>query len=286
MKKVIVLGSTGHLGKEIVHQLVRQGFDVTAAVRNEVKARSVLPECVSFITADVCTPASLRNILNGQEIVISALGKSVSPNDKSKATFHQVDFEGNMNILNEAKRSGVKKFVYISAFHSERYPHLNYFKAHHDFSEQLKLSGIDFSIIKPPAIFSAFIDMLGMAKKGQLVTIGSGDKLTNPIHESDLAVITIESIHRSNCTIEAGGKTIHSRKELNEIVQRNADPNRTVRSVPPGFFRLLLPLMKIMDKNSYDKFVFFLEVTQHDTIAPCYGTATFEEYIRTKAQEL
>ncbi|MFZ4621747.1 MAG: SDR family oxidoreductase [Bacteroidota bacterium] len=286
MKKVIVFGSTGNLGKEIVRQLVRQGFAVTAVVRNEATARRYFHDTVTYITADVCAPASLHSILHGQEIVISALGKSVSPLDKSRPTFNEVDFTGNMNILNEAKRSAVKKFIYISAFHAERYPHLNYFNVHHDVSEQVKSSGIDFSIIKPPALFSAFIDMMGMAKKGQLVTIGSGDHLTNPINEGDLAVITVDSIQRSNCTIEAGGKTIYSRKELNEIVQRNVDPNKAVRSVPSGFFRLLLPMMKLFSRNSYDKFAFFLEVTQHDTIAPCYGTAIFEEYVRAKAQEL
>ena len=37
MKKVILFGSTGNLGKEIAKELVKQGYDLTIVVRNEVK---------------------------------------------------------------------------------------------------------------------------------------------------------------------------------------------------------------------------------------------------------
>ena len=280
MEKVILFGATGNLGNEIAKELVKQGYDLTVVVRNKVKAKSLSDLTSKIVMADVCNKTTLHNLLNNQEIVISALGKSVSPNDKSKPTFSDVDYFGNMNILKEAIKSGIKKFVYISAFHSEKYLHLEYFKVHHDFSEQLKKSGIDYSIIKPPAIFSAFIDVIEMAKKGQLVNIGKGDKKTNPIFEGDLAKITVNSIRQSNSTIEGGGKTIYTRRQLNEIVQSQVDSKKKIRVFPIGLFKLTLPLIKLLSKNTYDKFAFFIEVMQHDTIAPQVGTMTFEDYVK------
>jgi uncharacterized protein YbjT (DUF2867 family) len=283
MKKVILFGSTGNLGKEIARELVKQGYDLTIVVRNEAKAQSLSDITSKYIVADVCNKSTLENIFDNHKIVISALGKSVSPNDKSKPTFKDVDYNANVNILNEAKKAGVKKFVYISAFHSEKYLHLEYFKVHHDFSELLKKSGIDYSIIKPPAIFSAFIDMIAMAKKGQLVNIGKGDKKTNPIYEGDLAKITVEAISNQNSVIEAGGKTIYTRKQLNEIVQNEINNQKNIRTVPMGLFKMTLPIIKLFNKNTYDKFAFFIEVLQHDTIAPQVGTMTFEYYVKQKA---
>ena len=282
MNKVILFGATGNLGKEIARELIRQGFDLTVVVRNESKAGSISDITRKYIIANVCDPGTLAHILDKQEIVISALGKSVSPNDKSKPTFEEVDYQGNMNILNEAKRSGVRKFIYVSAFHSENYLHLSYFKVHHEFSELLKRSGIDYSIIKPPAIFSAFIDMIEMAGKGQLVTIGKGDKKTNPIYEGDLAKVVVDSISSSNSTVEAGGQIIYTRKQINEIVQNAVDSRRKVRTIPIGLFKLMLPLIKIFNKNTYDKFAFFIEVMQHDTIAPRVGEMNFEDYIKRR----
>jgi len=282
MKKVILFGATGNLGKEIAKEIIKQGYDLTVVVRNEAKARSLNHITTNYRIADICNKETLKDICKGHEIVVSALGKSVSPNDKSKQSFREVDLNANSNILEEAKKSGIKKFVYVSAFHSEKYLHLEYFKVHHEFTERLKNSGIDYSIIKPPAIFCAFIDMMEMAKKGQLVNIGSGDKKTNPIYEGDLAKICINAINEKNKTIEAGGKIIYTRKQLNEIVQNEIDKSKRIKTVPLGIIKLTLPLMKIFNRNTFDKFAFFTEVMQHDTIAPQIGEKTFEDYVKMK----
>jgi uncharacterized protein YbjT (DUF2867 family) len=128
-----------------------------------------------MIVTDVSEPGQLTGICNNQDIVISALGKSISLNDKSSPGFIDVDFKANKNILEEALKSSISKFIYVSAFHAEQYQHLTYFKVHHDFAELLKQSGIHYSTVKPSAIFSAFIDLLDTARNGQLVTMGKGE---------------------------------------------------------------------------------------------------------------
>jgi uncharacterized protein YbjT (DUF2867 family) len=282
LKKVILFGATGNLGKHIVQELISKGYELTVVVRDPSKAKELFDDNTKLVNAEVCSKSTLADICQNQEIVVSALGKSISPHDKSKPGFEEVDFAGNMNILEEAIKSGVKKFVYVSAFHAEKYLHLTYFNVHHRFPEELKKSGIDYSIIKPPAIFSAFIDMMDMAKKGQLVTIGKGDKKTNPIFEGDLAKICVGSIAENNKTIEAGGRSVYTGKELNLIVQQEVDKNKQVRQIPLGFFKAALPVLKIFNKNLYDKFAFFVGVIQHDTIAPQLGGLSFEDYIKSK----
>jgi uncharacterized protein YbjT (DUF2867 family) len=281
LKKVILFGATGKLGKQIAKELISKGYELTVVVRNSPKAKEIFAVNTKQVIADVCNKATLKDVCQNQEIVVSALGKSVSPYDKSRPGFEDVDFAGNMNILHEAIQSGVHKFVYVSAFHAEKYLHLTYFNVHHRFSEELKKSGIDYSIIKPPAIFSAFIDMMDMARKGQLLTIGKGDKKTNPIFEGDLAKICVRSIAEKNKTVEAGGRYIYTRKELNLIIQQETDKSKQVRQIPLGLFKAGLPLLKVFNKNLYDKFAFFTAVIQHDTIAPQVGELSFEEYIKS-----
>jgi uncharacterized protein YbjT (DUF2867 family) len=124
--------------------------------------------------------------------------------------------------------------------------------------------------------------MIEMAKKGQLINIGKGDKKTNPIYEGDLAKVTVEAINKQNSIFEAGGKTIYTRKQLNEIVQNEVDSQKKIRTVPLGLFKVTLPIIKLFSKNTFDKFAFFIEVMQHDTIAPQVGTMTFEDYVKQK----
>jgi hypothetical protein len=55
-----------------------------------------------------------------------------------------------------------------------------------------------------------------------------------------------------------------------------------MKNVPLVVFKFLLPILKIFNKNTYDKFAFFIEVLQNDTIAPQLGKMTFEEYIKMR----
>ncbi len=160
--------------------------------------------------------------------------------------------------------------------------HVAYFNVHHQFEERWKASEIDYSIIKPPAVFSGFLDMMDMAKRGQLFTIGKGDKRTNPVYEVDLANECINSIKERNATMEIGGKTIYTRRQLNGIIQSEVCPAKKTRNVPLWLFTSFLPILKVFRRNMYDKFAFFLAVLQEDTIAPQIGEMKFEDYIRLK----
>ena len=283
MQSVLLFGSTGNVGKEIAREALRKGYELTAVVRNSQRAKSISDITTKIIIADVTRPQELTGMCRGFDVVVSALGKSVSPNDKSKASFNDIDFEANLSILREAMASGVRKFVYVSAFHSERYTNLEYFRVHHAFSEKLKQSGLDYSIIKPPSVFSAYIDVVDMARKGRLANLGKGDKRTNPIYEGDLAGVCINSINSPMSEIEAGGKEILTRKQINEIIQHHVDPSKKIPTIPTWLVRAMLPLLRITSRNLFDKFDFFVEVMQHDVIAPQVGQLTLKEYIAKKS---
>lgn len=282
MRKVLLFGATGNLGKEIAKALTHTGYEVTAVVRSEQKAKVLKDITNSCQAVDSYKLEELDKVITNHHIIISALGKSVSLNDRSKPSFRDIDYVINNNILQIALRKNLKKFVYVSVFHSERHRNLEYFKAHFDFEQQLLNSGIDYSIIKPVAFFSAYKDLFDMARKGQLVNIGKGDKKTNPIYEGDLAKIVIDSIGSKNVMIEVGGKTIYTRAELNNIIQGAINKRKKVRNVPLSLLKLTLPLIKLWDKNTYDKYAFFTEVINYDIIAPQLGEMTFEEYVKER----
>jgi uncharacterized protein YbjT (DUF2867 family) len=257
MHNIILFGGTGNLGKKIAEELQRKGYNTTAVARNQSKADEIKHLVSKYIIADVTNSERLKGICNGFDAVISSLGKSVSLNDKSKPSFTDIDLNANTNILTESIKAGIKKFVYVSALHADQLQHLEYFRVHHQFEEKLKASGIDYSIIRPPAIFSAFVDLIPMAQKGRLVNMGKGDKRTNPIYEGDLAAICVTALRQSNIIIEPGGKEVLTRKQINHIIQQAVDPTKKIRTIPIGMIKALLPLVKLTSKNTYDKMAFY-----------------------------
>lgn len=281
MQKILLFGGTGNAGRQIAHVLHNKGYTTTAVIRNKSQSASLEKITSSVKVADIADKKNIINICDGYDVVISALGKSVSPFDRSKGSFRKIDFEINLAILMDAKRAGVKKFIYLSAFHAEKYPGLEYFKVHQDFSDALIASSLNYSIIKPPALYSAFKDIFPLAKKGLLVTLGDGQKKTNPIYEGDLATIVVDAINESNSVIEAGGPETLTRHEINLIIQNEISPGSRIRKMPLWIIRSFLPILKLLDRNTYDKMAFFIAVMEEDTIAPPKGKMPFSEYVRT-----
>jgi uncharacterized protein YbjT (DUF2867 family) len=282
--KVILFGGTGNLGGYIAREVIRNGYSLTVVVRKTSRLTGLSSTDQKVVTCSFVDTPAMTDIMKGQDVVISALGKSISPSDRSKASFEEVDLRINRLILKHALQSNVHKFVYISAFHAEKYPALEYCRVHEQFAAELTSSGLDYSIIKPPSLFSAYLEMIPMAKKGLLFNFGKGDKKTNPIFDGDLAQIIVQSLQQPMAIIEAGGRDIYSRAQLSEIIQQGVAPHRKVRTLPLGVVKLLLPIIRLLDKNAYDKMAFFTAVMEADTLAPPLGETNFAGYIRDRVR--
>lgn len=284
MKRILLAGATGHLGRHFLSLLKLHGYQVTALVRTCEKATSLSIAPDEIFYADATRPKELRGCCLGIDVVVSALGKSISLSDRSKASFHDIDYQANYNLLQKAKAAGVKQFVYISAFSAEEHPQLAYFRAHADFSRELIQSGLIYSILQPTALFSAFDELAAMARRGRLGVIGDGSKRTNPIHEADVAKVVVQSIGKSSAVIPLGGKQVYTRLEIARIVGAAAGYYGSVFHVPKVAVALLLPMMKHIDTSLYHKAAFLAKVSTQDCVAPQVGEQTLEGYFKL-AQE-
>lgn len=72
MKKVIVFGANGFVGKHVVKELVEHGYDVTGFVRSESAAEDVRPLGAKVIVGDLSDRASIPAMVEGQDAVVFA----------------------------------------------------------------------------------------------------------------------------------------------------------------------------------------------------------------------
>jgi putative NADH-flavin reductase len=73
MKKILVLGATGHLGKILVNMLLNKNYIVVALVRN-TKKLDIKHKNLRIIQGDVTDSNDLLNALSNINVVISVLG--------------------------------------------------------------------------------------------------------------------------------------------------------------------------------------------------------------------
>jgi nucleoside-diphosphate-sugar epimerase len=110
--KVLVTGATGFIGKRLVATLVKEGHDVTAFVR-PTSNKAGLPEGIRFSEGDMLDGTSLRNAVEGQDVVIHlAAYFDFYPSDVD--LLYRVNIEGPTNLIKACVGTTVSRFIYCS----------------------------------------------------------------------------------------------------------------------------------------------------------------------------
>ena len=156
MRKIIVFGATGMLGKPVVRELVDAGFEVTAMVRSPEKARQELPVEVKLVAGDLRNRADVELALDAAEMVYLNL----SVKAETKENDFQPEREGLKTILEAAKNAGVKRIAYCSSL-VHRYQDTNnfhwwVFELKKQAVEMIKTSGIPYTIFYPSGFMENF----------------------------------------------------------------------------------------------------------------------------------
>jgi hypothetical protein len=84
-----------------------------------------------LFVGEVTKPETLAGLCDGIEVVFSSVGLT---RQKDKLTFHDVDYQGNKNILDLALEASVERFIYVSVYNARLMEHLAIIKAHDDFA--------------------------------------------------------------------------------------------------------------------------------------------------------
>ncbi len=121
MEKVFVAGAIGSLGFEVVKLLIESGYEVRALAKDEDDAKKLEGITDDIFIGDAQKPETLIGLCDKIKVVFSAMGKSVSMFSNEKSTFKEIDYQANKNILNEALKGKVQRFVYVSVFGSDKY---------------------------------------------------------------------------------------------------------------------------------------------------------------------
>ncbi len=101
--KVIIFGSTGGTGRQVVTQALEQGHDVIAFARSPEKLDQK-HEKLQVIKGNVLDFASVEGAIQGQDAVLCTLGQS--PMDKSNLRAN-----GTKIIIRAMEKTGVKRFI-------------------------------------------------------------------------------------------------------------------------------------------------------------------------------
>lgn len=284
MKKILIAGATGYLGKHLIAELQERQLPFQAIARNPQKLEHFQLPAEALIRAEVTQPATLRGQLAGIDTLISTVGIT---RQKDGLTYMDVDYQANLNLLEEAQRAGVRKFIYISAINGRQMRHLKIMAAKERFVDALMASGLDYQIVRPNGFFSDMNDFMDMAKGGRVYLFGHGDYKLNPIHGRDLAKTIIDEMNSAATELEVGGPDIFTQNEIAVLALQAAGRPPKILHLPDWSRRLLIWLMRTFTSSkTYGPYEFFLTMMAQDNVAARYGVERLEHFFRKEMDKL
>jgi uncharacterized protein YbjT (DUF2867 family) len=143
---IAVTGATGFVGQAVVDEACRRGLALRALARREQPAC----EGVEWVRGDLADREALAALVAGAEAVLHIAGVVNTPDPTG---FHLGNVTGTEALVDTAGAAGVRRFVFVSSL-AAREPGLSaYGKSKRHAEEVVQTSGLDWTIVRPPAIY-------------------------------------------------------------------------------------------------------------------------------------
>lgn len=280
-RRVLVAGATGYLGGYVAREFKNRGYYVRALARSPGKLEPFKGLLDEVVQAEITQPDTLEGVCDGMDVVFSSVGIT---KQKGKPTFRDVDYQGNKNLLDVARRTGVRKFIYTSVFRGPSLLHLDIVKAHEDFVAVLEASGMGYAVIRPTGFFSDMEEYLKMARRGRVYLIGSGQNRINPIHGADLAVTCVDAADGIEKEIDVGGPEILSHREMAQVAFRSLGKKTRISRIPTLVMKSVVFGTKLFNAHQGELLAFFSTAMTSEAVAPPVGIHRLEDHFRDLAQ--
>ncbi|MDJ0703601.1 MAG: SDR family oxidoreductase [Leptolyngbyaceae cyanobacterium MO_188.B28] len=286
--RIMIAGATGYIGGGVLQVLHQKGFWIRALCRDKGRLRN--PDwCDDIFVGHATRPETLKGLCEGIDIVFSSIGIR---SFKRKPTIWEVDYQGNLNILQEAKHAGVKHFIFVSVLRGSEMARLSPVAAARERVAQAIIeSGMDYNIFAPTGFFNDEQVFLAEAQqKGVVRLIGEGSGVINPLSALDFGeevVKVIEDPELRNQVKPVGGCEKFSHRQIAELAFQVIGKEPRIKTISAWRLALLALLLRPFNYNAYTliKFFEFIARTPDMTGEPI-GRRRLEDFFRNLTKGL
>lgn len=182
-----ITGGTGFVGSHLIDHALETGHTVRALTRKPQPRRIG----VTWVEGALDRPKSLATVVEGADAVIHVAG---IVNALDRAGFVAGNVTGTEAILKAARLAGIRRFVHVSSL-AAREPSLsNYGWSKAESEARVQASGLDWTIVRPPAIFGPrdhdLLDVFKSAKHGFVPVPPAGGRMS-ALYVEDLTALLL-----------------------------------------------------------------------------------------------
>lgn len=292
--KLLVVGATGTLGRQIARQALDEDHEVRCLVRNPNKAIFLKEWGAEIVKGDLCDKSTLPPALKGVDAVIDAATARITDNLSSQ----EVDWTGKVNLIQATKAAGVDRFIFFSIVNAEKYPEVPLMKIKHCTELFLAESGLNYTVLQLAGFMQGLIAQYAIPILEEQVVWVSGESTpiaymnTQDIAKFAVRALTVPATEKK--TFPVVGTKAWGAYEIMNLCENLAGKNAKISRISLTILGLMRRITRFCEwgQNTADRLAFaevlasgqpldapMEEVYQTFDLDP-KDTTTLEEYMQ------
>jgi NADH dehydrogenase len=265
---ILVVGGTGTLGSAITRRLLAQERPVRVMTRTPQKAKELQEAGAEIFQGDLRDRASLARACQGAQMVLAA-AHSIMGNGSEASRY--VDGQGHKWLIDEAKKAGVERFIYISIMGAAPESGIQFFDTKFDVEQYLHRSGLEYVILRPSAFMETHAYMMigqPILESGKVMLFGKGENPRNFVAADDVARFVLTAFDDPRTTsqvIPVGGPENLTNIQVVALYEEIAGHKAQVSHIPLPMMRVMAPLLRPFKPGLSQ----VMQVSLHDDTADC-----------------
>jgi uncharacterized protein YbjT (DUF2867 family) len=260
MKRILVLGGTGFVGRHLCRELARLQYRVTVPTRSKAQAVQSLP-LVDLVQADIHDKAALARLIPGHEAAVNLV--AILHGDLFR--FEYVHVELVKKIARACQDSRVARLVHVSALGAAADAPSMYQRSKAAGEAVLQGSQLDWTVLRPSVIFGEGDQFLALFARLQkalpIMPLAGADTLFQPVWVGDVVAAVVQCLQRDDTvkrTYELCGPERFTLRQLVKMAGSLSGHARPVIGLPPPIARLqalfmeLAPGPTLMSRDNLD----------------------------------
>ena len=249
MKKILILGGTGFVGRHVCEKLAAGGYRVTVLTRRRSNANhlQMLP-MLDIAEGSAHDAASLEPLVAGQDAVINL----VAILHGTEAAFDKAHVQLPLALVKACDAAGQRRIVHVSSLGADPNAPSMYQRSKARGEAVLTSSGLDISIIRPSVIFGAedkFLNTFASLQKlFPFIPLAGSTAKFQPVWVEDVASAIVKCIENTETigqTYEACGPEVFTLKQLVQLAGQYSGHDKPVFGLPNALARIQAALMEL-----------------------------------------
>ncbi len=256
--KLLVVGATGTLGRQIVRHALDKEHEVRCLVRSPGKASFLKEWGAEVVKGDIRQKETISPALEDIDAVIDAATTRIT----DTLRIQQVDWEGKVNLIQEVQAADIDRYIFFSILNSEKHPEVPLMDIKQCTELFLQESGLNYTTFRLGGFMQGLIAQYAIPiLENQVVWVSGENTPIAYMNTQDIAKFAVRALEvpaTEKQTFPLVGTRPWNAYEIIRLCERLSQQEARISTVSLAVLRLMRRVTRFFEwgQNTADRLTF------------------------------